>query len=194
VIAQECLLRVRSEQRASPYVALSPLSHIDLDEANGIEYHNLRPSGFDGMSALRTCSAHQRLAAVIVGCRLPRRISPAAVAELERISACAVSTGAAAFRWRPAVEAAAGYGRTLRAVAALADSVYVSSTRASARSPAAWWGHAMASMPWRSGAHAKAPLSTPPIRMRCRLWKGWNAICRAWRTTSAGRVCLRPPA
>src|SRR5690348_7564085 len=44
IIAQYCLLRVRSEERSSPYVALSPMSHIDREEGNGIEVlHGLRP-------------------------------------------------------------------------------------------------------------------------------------------------------
>src|SRR5215471_4681060 len=114
VIAQECLARVYSEQRESPYVALSPLSHIDFDEANGIEYiHNLRLVRL-GRHAPFTLAelqrARQRLAAVIV--ELPLRRAGYLLPpwrELQRISA-----------W------CRDQGRPLRAVAALADSVYVS--------------------------------------------------------------------
>jgi threonine aldolase len=131
VIAQECL-RVRSEQRASPYVALSPLSHIDLDEANGIEYlHNLRPVRLGrhtpfGLADLQR--VRQRLAAVIV--ELPLRRAGYLLPpwrELERISAwCREHEVPLHFDGARLWEAAAGYGQTLRAVAALADSVYVS--------------------------------------------------------------------
>src|SRR5262244_632351 len=75
VIAQECLLRARSDERGSPYVALAPLSHLDIDEANGIEYiHNLRPVrlGRHGPFTLADLQrVRQRLAAVIV--ELPLR-------------------------------------------------------------------------------------------------------------------------
>ncbi|HZF35403.1 MAG TPA: beta-eliminating lyase-related protein [Candidatus Angelobacter sp.] len=132
VIAQECLARVRSEQRGSPYLALSPLSHIDVDEANGIEYiHNLRlvrlgrhaPFVLADLQRVR-----QRLAAVIV--ELPLRRAGFLVPpwrELERISAwCRDNEVPLHFDGARLWEAAAGYGRTLRTVAALADSIYVS--------------------------------------------------------------------
>jgi threonine aldolase len=132
VIAQECLARVRSEQRGSPYLALSPLSHIDVDEANGIEYiHNLRlvrlgrhaPFVLADLQRVR-----QRLAAVIV--ELPLRRAGFLLPpwrELERISAwCRDNEVPLHFDGARLWEAAAGYGRTLRTVAALADSVYVS--------------------------------------------------------------------
>ena len=132
VIAQQCLARVRSEERGSPYIALSPLSHIDYDEANGVEYmHNLRPvrlgrhAPFVLADLLRV---RQRLAAVIV--ELPLRRAGYLLPpwrELERISAwCRDNEVPLHFDGARLWEAAAGYGRTLRAVAALADSVYVS--------------------------------------------------------------------
>jgi threonine aldolase len=132
VIAQECLLRARSEERESVYVALSPLSHLDLDEANGIEYiHNLRPVRL-GRHAPFTLAelqrARQRLAAVVV--ELPLRRAGYLLppwGELQRISAwCRDHEVPLHFDGARLWEAAAGYGRTLRAVAALADSVYVS--------------------------------------------------------------------
>jgi len=124
--------RVRSEQRGSPYLALSPLSHIDFDEANGIEYiHNLRlvrlgrhaPFVLADLQRVR-----QRLAAVIV--ELPLRRAGFLLPpwrDLERISAwCRDNEVPLHFDGARLWEAAAGYGRTLRTVAALADSVYVS--------------------------------------------------------------------
>jgi len=132
IIAQECLARVRSEQRGSPYLALSPLSHIDVDEANGIEYiHNLRPLRLGrhapfGLADLRR--VRERLAAVIV--ELPLRRAGYLLPpwqELQRISAwCRDNEVPLHFDGARLWEAAAGYGRSLRAVAALADSVYVS--------------------------------------------------------------------
>jgi threonine aldolase len=132
VIAQECLARVYSEQRGSPYLALSPLSHLDVDEANGIEYiHNLRPVrlGRHAPFALADLQrVRQRLAAVIV--ELPLRRAGFLLPpwrELQRISAwCRDNEVPLHFDGARLWEAAAGYGRTLRAVAALADSVYVS--------------------------------------------------------------------
>src|SRR5215468_2742840 len=132
VIAQECLARVYSEQRGSPYVALSPLSHIDVDEANGIEYlHNLRLVRL-GRHAPFTLAELQRvrqqLAAVVV--ELPLRRAGYLLPpwrELQHISAwCRDNEVPLHFDGARLWEAAAGYGRTLRAVAALADSVYVS--------------------------------------------------------------------
>src|SRR5215468_12463964 len=92
VIAQECLLRARSDQRGSPCVALSPLSHLDVDEANGIEYiHNLRPIRL-GRHAPFTVTdlqrVRQRLAAVVV--ELPLRRAGYLLPswrELQRVSA-----------------------------------------------------------------------------------------------------------
>jgi threonine aldolase len=132
VIAQECLARVCSEQRGSPYLALSPLSHIDFDEANGIEYlHNLRPLRLGrhapfGLGDLQRVG--ERLAGVIV--ELPLRRAGYLLPpwrELQRISAwCRSNEVPLHFDGARLWEAAAGYGRSLRAVAALADSVYVS--------------------------------------------------------------------
>src|SRR5262245_53868578 len=44
VIAQQCMLRAYSELGSSPYVALSPMGHIDFEEGNASEIiHCLRP-------------------------------------------------------------------------------------------------------------------------------------------------------
>jgi threonine aldolase len=132
VIAQQCLARVRSEQRGSPHVALSPMGHIDFDEANGIEHiHGLRPvrlGRYRPFSAADLRQLRRRLAAVIV--ELPLRRAGFLLPtweELKRISAwCRDNAVPLHFDGARLWEAAAGYGRTLRAVAALADSVYVS--------------------------------------------------------------------
>jgi threonine aldolase len=132
IIAQQCLLRVRSEQRASPYVALSPMSHIDFDEANGLEYlHQLRPlrlGRYDPFSLRDLQSAGERLAAVVVelplrraGYRLPRWDDLLAISAWCRKKQVPLHFDGARL-W----EAAAGYGRPLNELAALADSVYVS--------------------------------------------------------------------
>jgi len=132
VIAQLCLARVCSDQRGSPDVALSPMSHIDFDEANGIEHiHGPRPvrlGRYRPFSAADLRQVRQRLAAVIV--ELPLRRAGYLLPpweELKRISAwCRDNDVPLHFDGARLWEAAAGYGRTLRAVAALADSVYVS--------------------------------------------------------------------
>ncbi len=132
VIAQQCLARVRCEQRGSPHIALSPMSHIDFDEANGIEHiHGLRPvrlGRYRPFSAADLRQVRQRLAAVIV--ELPLRRAGFLLPpweELKRISTwCRDNDVPLHFDGARLWEAAAGYGRTLRAVAALADSVYVS--------------------------------------------------------------------
>ncbi len=132
MIAQQCLLRVCSEQRASPYIALSPMSHIDFDEANGVEYlHRLRPIrlGRYAPFALKDLQAiTERLAAVVIELPLRRagyRLPP--WDELERMSGwCRDKQVPLHFDGARLWEAAAGYGRQPGAVAALADSVYVS--------------------------------------------------------------------
>lgn len=132
MIAQQCLLRVRSEQRVSPYVALSPMSHIDFDEANGVEYlHRLRPIrlGRHAPFALKDLQAvPERLAAVVIELPLRRagyRLPP--WDELERMAAwCRDKEVPLHFDGARLWEAAAGYGRQPSEVAALADSVYVS--------------------------------------------------------------------
>ena len=132
VIAQYCLLRVRSEERSSPYVVLSPMSHIDREEGNGIEIlHGLRPIrlGQHWPFTLKSLQAvSEKLCAVVV--ELPLRRAGYLLpswSELEDISAWCRAKGVpfhidGARLW----EAAAGYGRTPKEVAALADSVYVS--------------------------------------------------------------------
>jgi len=132
VIAQQCLVRVRSDQRESPHVALSPMSHVDFDEANGIEHiHGLRPvrlGRYRPFTAADLRQVRQRLAAVVV--ELPLRRAGYLIPsweELKRISGWCRDNGVPLhFDGARLWEAAAGYGRTLRAVAALADSVYVS--------------------------------------------------------------------
>ncbi|MGE3831210.1 MAG: low specificity L-threonine aldolase [Parvibaculaceae bacterium] len=132
IIAQYCLLRVRSEERSSPYVVLSPMSHIDREEGNGIEVlHGLRPIrlGQHWPFTLKSLQAvSEKLCAVVV--ELPLRRAGYLLpswSELEGISGWCRERGIpfhidGARLW----EAAAGYGRTPQEVASLADSVYVS--------------------------------------------------------------------
>jgi threonine aldolase len=132
VLAQLCVLRVHADEQASTSVALHPLSHIDYDEANAIEHlHNLHPVRL-GRSAPFTAKqlgeVTEKLGCVVVELPLRRAgyLLPA-WDELVAISAWCRQHGVplhldGARLW----EAAAGYGRSLAEVAALADSVYVS--------------------------------------------------------------------
>ena len=132
VMAQLCVLRVLAEERGANCVALHPLSHIDFDEAGAIEHlHNLRPLRL-GRSAPFTArdlgAVTEKLAAVVV--ELPLRRAGYLLPswdELTAISRWCRGNGVpfhidGARLW----EAAAGYGRSLSEVSALADSVYVS--------------------------------------------------------------------
>jgi threonine aldolase len=132
VIAQLCVLRVYADERASTSVALHPLSHIDYDEANAIEHlHNLRPLRL-GRSAPFTAQqlgeVSEKLGSVVV--ELPLRRAGYLLPsweELVAISAWCRKHGVPLhFDGARLWEAAAGYGRSLVEVAALADSVYVS--------------------------------------------------------------------
>jgi threonine aldolase len=132
IIAQQCLLRVRSEQRTSPYVALSPMSHIDFDEANGVEHlHGLRPirlGRYAPFSLKDLQGVTERLAAVVV--ELPLRRAAYRLPSWEELQAmsawCRAQGVPLHFDGARLWEAAAGYGRPLAEVAVLADSVYVS--------------------------------------------------------------------
>ena len=132
VMAQLCVLRVLADDRGSPCVAIHPLSHIDFDEANAAEHmHNLRPVRLGHatpFTAKQLGEVTEKLSAVVV--ELPLRRAGYLLPswdELTAISAWCRSHNVplhldGARLW----EAAAGYGRTLDEVAALADSVYVS--------------------------------------------------------------------
>ena len=132
MIAQQCLLRVRCEQRAASSVALSPMSHIDYDEANGIEYLHgvrvIRLGRYAPFSLKDLEAVTERLAAVVVelplrraGYRLPAWDELVAISAWCRAHEVPLHVDGARL-W----EAAAGYGRQLAEVAALGDSVYVS--------------------------------------------------------------------
>lgn len=132
VMAQLCVLRVLADYRGSRCVALHPLSHIDFDEANAAEHmHDLRPVRLGHaapFTAKELGEVTEKLAAVVV--ELPLRRAGYLLPswdELTAISAWCRTQGVplhidGARLW----EAAAGYGRSLDEVAALADSVYVS--------------------------------------------------------------------
>jgi threonine aldolase len=132
VLAQLCVLRAYADQQASKLVALHPLSHIDYDEANAIEHlHGLTPLRL-GRSAPFTAKdlggTTERLACAVVELPLRRAgyLLPA-WEELIAISGWCRGHGVplhldGARLW----EAAAGYGRSLPELTALADSVYVS--------------------------------------------------------------------
>jgi len=132
VIAQLCVLRLRAQEQASNLVALHPLSHIDYDEANAIEHlHNLRPLRLGRsapFSAQQLGEVNEKLGSVVVELPLRRAgyLLPA-WDELEAISAWCRKQGVPLhFDGARLWEAAAGYGRSLAELSALADSVYVS--------------------------------------------------------------------
>jgi threonine aldolase len=132
VIAQHCLLRVRAEERRSLAVAIHPLSHIDYDESNGVErLHGLQPVRLGRHAPFKAAdlaAVGPDLACVVV--ELPLRRAAYLLPdwdELLAISAwCREHSVPLHFDGARLWEAAAGYGRTLEEVAALADSVYVS--------------------------------------------------------------------
>lgn len=132
VIAQQCVLRVRSEESGSPYVAVHPRSHIDIDEGNCLEHlHGLKPVRLGRhapFSATDLAAAGARLGSVVV--ELPLRRAGYLLTpwdDLLAISAwCRANRVAFHLDGARLWESAAGYGRSLSEVAALADSVYVS--------------------------------------------------------------------
>jgi threonine aldolase len=132
MIAQMSVLRAAAEQARTLNVAIHPMSHIDLDEADALwRVHNLRPvrlgrySPF-GVAELETIT--DPIGAVVV--ELPLRRSGYLLPpldELRGISEWSRQRGIhlhfdGARLW----EAAAGYGVPLAELAALADSIYVS--------------------------------------------------------------------
>ncbi len=132
VLAQLCVLRAYADERASKLVALHPLSHIDYDEANAIEHlHGLIPQRLGRAAPFTAKDLEQtteRLACAVVELPLRRAgyLLPA-WEELVAISGWCRGHGVplhldGARLW----EAAAGYGRSLPELTALADSVYVS--------------------------------------------------------------------
>lgn len=132
VTAQLCVLRALAERRGTANVALHPMSHLDLDEANAIErvggirairLGRTTPFGLAALKAVR-----EPLAAVTIELPLRRAgylLPP--LDELEAISAWCRAQGIPLhFDGARLWEAAAGYGITPAALAAMADSVYVS--------------------------------------------------------------------
>lgn len=132
MIAQMSVLRAAAEQARTLNVAIHPMSHIDLDEADAAwRMHNLRPIRLGRYSPFGVAELEavtDQIAAIVV--ELPLRRSGYLLPpldELRAISAWSRQRGIhlhfdGARLW----EAAAGYGIPLDEIAALADSVYVS--------------------------------------------------------------------
>ena len=132
MIAQMCVLRRYSERRQSGWIALHPMSHIDYDEENAVEHlHNLRPLRVGRVGPFTAGDLerlHEPLACVVV--ELPLRRAGYLLPAWEEL--VAISNWCRERRvpfhidgarlW----ESAAGYGRRLDEIAALADSIYVS--------------------------------------------------------------------
>jgi threonine aldolase len=132
MIAQLAVLRRYAEARRSPWIALHPLSHIDYDEDNAVEHlHGLRPlrvGRVGPFTASDLAQLQEQLACVVA--ELPLRRAGYLLPSWEQlveISQWCRERGVpfhidGARLW----ETAAGYGRSLEEIAALADSVYVS--------------------------------------------------------------------
>lgn len=132
VTAQLAVLKAYAEASGRANVALHPMSHIDLDEANAVErVTGLRairlgkytPFGVEALEA-----APEPLAAVVV--ELPLRRAGYLLPSLDQLRAisdwCRARGVSLHFDGARLWEAAAGYGVPLADLAALADSVYVS--------------------------------------------------------------------
>ncbi|WP_166941766.1 threonine aldolase family protein [Sphingopyxis panaciterrae] len=132
VTAQFSVLRRYAEQAGTDNVAIHPLSHIDVDELNGLErVAGLAPVrlGSSGPFLLRDVERiSDPLAAIVVELPLRRAgylLPP--LDELKAISAwCRSRDIPLHFDGARLWEAAAGYGIALRELADLADSIYVS--------------------------------------------------------------------
>ncbi len=132
VMAQLCVLRVLADERGSRSIAIHPLSHIDFDEANAAEHmHDLRPVRLGHaapFTAKQLDEVTEKLAAVVV--ELPLRRAGYLLPSWDKLTAisawCRAHGVPLHFDGARLWEAAAGYGRPLDEVAALADSVYVS--------------------------------------------------------------------
>lgn len=133
VVAQQCALRVWTDQAGTPNVALHPQSHIHGDEADAYQrLHNLRgitigkpwiPFTIKELEAIT-----EPLGAIVVelplrraGYKLPTWDELVTISEWARTKQVALHFDGARL-W----EAAPYYGRTYAEIAALADSVYVS--------------------------------------------------------------------
>jgi threonine aldolase len=132
VIAQQAVLRVWTDRRRTPTVALHPRSHLDLDEASAYErLHGLRPVRLGThrpFTADDLEAAAEQLGAVVVELPLRRAgyLLPA-WDELVAISAwCRGNAVPLHLDGARLWESAPFLGHSLAEIAALADSVYVS--------------------------------------------------------------------
>ena len=132
MIAQFAALRRYAEARRSPWVALHPLSHIDYDEDNAVEHlHRLQPlrvGRVGPFTASDLAQLQEQLACVVVelplrraGYLLPSWEQLVAISQWCRERGVPFHIDGARL-W----ETAAGYGRSLEEIAALANSIYVS--------------------------------------------------------------------
>jgi threonine aldolase len=132
VIAQQAVLRVWTDRRGSPDVAVHPQSHLDLDEASAYErLHGLRPVRLGRhlpFTAADLAAATGRLGAVVV--ELPLRRAGYLLPswdELVAISAwCHENAVPLHLDGARLWESVPYLGHSLTEIAALADSVYVS--------------------------------------------------------------------
>ena len=132
MIAQLSVLRRYAEARRSPWIALHPLSHIDYDEENAVEcLHRLQPlrvGKVGPFTATDLAQLQEQLACVVV--ELPLRRAGYLLPSWEQLVAisqwCRDREVPFHIDGARLWETAAGYGRSLEEIAALADSVYVS--------------------------------------------------------------------
>jgi threonine aldolase len=132
MIAQMSVLRAAADEARTPNIVLHPMSHIDVDEQDALwQLHPLCPirlGKYAPFTLGQLEAVTEPVAAVVV--ELPLRRSGyllPPIDELRAISSCCRERGIhlhfdGARLW----EAAAGYGISLKELAALADSVYVS--------------------------------------------------------------------
>lgn len=132
VIAQQSVLLAAREARGTPFVVIHPLSHMEVDEADGLDkFLNFRPIrlGRARPFTVRNLEGVQAdLAAVVV--ELPLRRAGYLLLpwpELVAISEWCRGRGVPLhFDGARIYETAAAYGRPVQEVAALADTVYAS--------------------------------------------------------------------
>ena len=132
VTAQLSVLRARCEAARTPNVAIHPMSHLDFDEANAIELvggaRAIRLGRHAPFGVAELDRVTEPLAAVVV--ELPLRRAGYLLPPIDELRAisdwCRMRAVPLHFDGARLWEAAAGYRIPVAALAALADSVYVS--------------------------------------------------------------------